>query len=86
MLLKILDILQEILKVLLEIRADLKRLLPVRTDEEEVLLDNSDVKRLLKIADSTLYRWRKNNRVTSHLIGKKRYYIKSELVKLMNNS
>lgn len=85
MLFKILQILQEILRVLLEIRADLKFLLPLINLEDEELLDNSDAKRLLKICDSTLYRLRKKKLITCRLIGNKQYYLKSELIKLKKN-
>lgn len=76
---------QEILSVLLEIKADLKLLLPLQHVEEEVLLDNSDAKRLLKICDSTLYRLRKKNLLSFRVIGKKLYYAKSDLINLKNS-
>ncbi|MBE9601869.1 helix-turn-helix domain-containing protein [Pedobacter sp. MC2016-24] len=85
MLLKILNILQEILRVQLEISADLKILLPVRNQEEDLLLDNSDAKRMLKVGDSTLYRWRKLQLIESRRIGKKDYYLKVDLERMLHD-
>lgn len=82
MLFKILNILQEILNVLLEIRADLKLLVPVNTeDKSEVLLDSSDAKRYLKVCDSTIYRWRKKNLIPYRIVGNKLFYSKTDLMK-----
>jgi len=85
MLLKILNILQEILRVQLEISADLKILLPVRNQEEDLLLDNSDAKRMLKVGDSTLYRWRKQQLIETRRIGKKDYYLKVDLERMLHD-
>lgn len=43
-------------------------------------LDNTDVKQLLKISDSTLYRLRKSDQLLSKKIGGKWYYAKSAIV------
>jgi excisionase family DNA binding protein len=86
MLSKILDILEEILHVQREISADLKILLPLLTEEKDVFLDNTDAKRLLKISDSTLYRLCKTNQINFQMIGNKRYYLKSDLLKWMRKS
>nr|WP_121272644.1 helix-turn-helix domain-containing protein [Pedobacter schmidteae] len=77
LLLKILNRLNQIEDVLMELRA--ATTFPV----EDELLDNSDVKRLLKVGDSTLYRWRKKKMINTQLIGGKYYYLKSSLTKLL---
>lgn len=77
LLLKILNRLNEIEGVLMELRA--ATTFPV----EDELLDNSDAKRLFKVGDSTLYRWRKRKMINTQLIGGKYYYLKSSLTKLL---
>lgn len=85
-LVQILQVQQEILMVLKEISAYLLKTNVLDAADNDELLDNSDAKQMLKVTDSTLYRWRKNNRITSRLIGKKRYYVNAELVKILENS
>ncbi|WP_316814469.1 helix-turn-helix domain-containing protein [Pedobacter nyackensis] len=86
MLLQIISLLKEILAVLIQIRTDLPRLCAVQPPLEEELLDNSDAKRMFKICDKTLYRWRKRNLITSLMVGKKHYYRKADLIKLAENT
>lgn len=50
---------------------------------EEVWLDNTDVKGLLKISSPTLYRLRKSNQLPAKKIGGKWYYLKSALLELI---
>ncbi len=85
MLLKIIALLKEILEELIGIKAALHTLSIQKIPIEEELLDNSDAKRLLKISEKTLYRWRKEKRINTHMIGSKHYYVKAELVRLMEN-
>lgn len=82
MLLKIISLLKEILAELKGIRAALNEHDMQPTPLEEELLDNSDAKRMLKIGDKTLYRWRKEKLISSLIVGKKRYYLKAELIKI----
>lgn len=85
MLLQIIALLKEILAVLIQIRTDLPDLYARQLPLEEELLDNSDAKRLFKIGDKTLYRWRKRNLITPLMVGKKHYYRKADLIKLVEN-
>lgn len=86
MLLQIIVLLKEILAVLIQIRTDLPGLCTRQLPLEEELLDNSDAIRMLKICSKTLSRWRKRNLISSHMIGKKHYYRKSDLIKLVENT
>lgn len=86
MILKLFNLLQEILRTLTEINTVLRELKPAHAIEPDELLDNSDAKQLLKVADSTLYRWRKQNLIAFKFIGKKHYYLKSDLRKMMGAS
>lgn len=86
MLLKIFKVLVKILSELTKIRTILQLMPTPQLPETEKLLDNSDAKRMLKICDRTLYRWRKENLICYTTIGNKHYYLKSDLVKLMNRS
>lgn len=85
MLQQIISLLKEILAELVGIRAELRTLSVQELPLEQELLDNSDAIRLLKISDKTLYRWRKQKLITAHLIGNKHYYVKAELLRLMEN-
>lgn len=86
MLQKIVSLLKEILSELIGIRSELRTLCVQRLPVEEELLDNSDAVRLLKISDKTLYRWRKQNLISTQVIGNKHYYNKADLVRLMKDS
>lgn len=84
--LKILHTLTEILVTLNEIKIFLReQQSKTLTEQGDELLDNSDAKRFLKIGDSTLYRWRKQKLISAQLIGRKHYYLKSALKKLVEN-
>ncbi len=73
---------QEMMVSLLkQILDTLLKFAPVQT--EEVWLDNTDVKELLKISDPTLYRLRKSNQLPAKKIGGKWYYSKSDLLRLI---
>lgn len=73
---------QEMMVYLLrQILDALLKFAPVQT--EEVWLDNTDVKELLKISDPTLYRLRKSNQLPAKKIGGKWYYSKSDLLRLI---
>lgn len=85
MLLQIISILTEILAELKGIKAALQGVYAPQPSADEELLDNSDAKRLLKVGDKTLYRWRKNKQINSHIIGNKHYYIKADLIKAKKN-
>lgn len=52
---------------------------------DEIWLDNADVKQMLKISDTTLYRRRKSNQLPHRKIGGKWYYPKSALLKLLKD-
>jgi hypothetical protein len=80
MLLKIFNILVEILRVVKETQNHLpaKQLNPIN-DLHDDLIDNTDAKRMLQICDRTLYRWRKKKLIDSQMIGNKYYYRKSDL-------
>lgn len=54
---------------------------PILSDE---WLDNTDVKRLLKISDSSLYRLRKNNILAAKRVAGKWYYQMDTLRELIN--
>lgn len=47
---------------------------------QEELLDSTDIKKLLHISSSTLYRLRKSKQVKSKLIAGKWYYYKSSIL------
>lgn len=85
MLLKITSLLKEILAVLIDIRTRLSRSDMEHFAHNEELMDNSDAKRLLKICDKTLYRWRKEKRIRSIMIGNKHYYSKTDLIHMKEN-
>jgi DNA-binding transcriptional MerR regulator len=82
MMLQIISLLQDILIELKAIKAFLQAVYAPEVPVEEVLLDNSDATRLLKISAKTLYRWRREKRISSQMIGNKYYYNKSELLKV----
>lgn len=86
MLQQIISLLKEILSELIGIRSELRTLCVQQLPDEEELLDNSDAIRYLKISDKTLYRWRKQNLITTHVIGNKHYYNKAELLRLIKKS
>ena len=85
MLLKIISLLKEILAVLIDIRTGLSRPNMEHIQSKDELMDNSDAKRLLKICGKTLYRWRKEKRIRSIMIGNKHYYSKTELIHMKEN-
>jgi len=62
----------------------LQNMTPITT--EEVWLDSTDVKQILKISDPTLYRLRKNNVLSTRKIGGKWYYSKSALLQLLRGN
>ena len=75
---------QEMVSLLRQILDVLQNFAPVQKTEE-VWLDNTDVKRMLKISDPTLYRLRKSNQLPAKKIGGKWYYAKSDLLKLIRS-
>jgi hypothetical protein len=85
MLVQILQLLQEILTILKEISTHLIKFNGADTTSCDELLDNSDVKRMLKVTDSTLYRWRKQELIVARRIGKKDYYQRVDLERLLKN-
>ncbi|WEK21640.1 MAG: helix-turn-helix domain-containing protein [Candidatus Pedobacter colombiensis] len=85
MLLQIISLLKEILAVLIDIRTKLPMVYARPVPLEEELLDNSDAKRLFKVCDQTLYRWRKKKLISTRMIGNKHYYLKADLIKMTEN-
>lgn len=55
-----------------------------KTDQQEEWLDNTDVKRMLKISDSSLYRLRKNQLLPCKRIAGKWYYSKLAIATIIN--
>ncbi|TKB98643.1 MerR family transcriptional regulator [Pedobacter cryophilus] len=68
--------LHELLEMQYEMLQLLKKLSSPKT---ATWLDNNDIKALLKISDSTLYRLKKNRQLKVRLIGGKQFYLLSEL-------
>jgi hypothetical protein len=85
MLEQILQAQQEILMVLKDISAHLMKTNALDASDHDELLDNSDAKQMLKVTDSTLYRWRKQHLIEARRIGKKDYYLKSDLERILKN-
>lgn len=56
-------------------------------EEEELddLIDNLEVKNILNISTSTLYRIKKSERITPIRIGKRNYYSKTEINKIIKH-
>ncbi len=52
---------------------------PFQQRQSEKYLDSADVKQMLKVSDSTLYRWRKKNEIKYIKIRGKIYYSISSL-------
>lgn len=48
--------------------------------DEEELLDSTDIKKLLKISDSSLYRLRRTKQIKCRQIAGKWYYFKSSIL------
>jgi len=48
--------------------------------QQEELLDSTDIKQMLNISDSTLYRLRKSKQIKCKLIAGKWYYYKSSIL------
>lgn len=84
MLLKIYNLLVEILKIVSETqdRLPLKHVI-AESCPNDALLDNTDAKRLLQVTDRTLFRWRKDKLIEYQVIGHKYYYRKSDLQRFL---
>ena len=78
------DVLSFFANHVLEIKELLLRLIKNQTPSDEYL-DSADVKRILKISDSTLYRYRKNHIIPMVKYGKKLYCRRSSLLNMIKN-
>ncbi|MBG6233517.1 hypothetical protein IWX76_000072 [Pedobacter sp. CAN_A7] len=84
MLLKIYNLLVEILKIVSETQDRLQiNQVIIESCPNDDLLDNADAKRLLQISDKTLFRWRKEKLIEYQIIGNKHYYRKSDLKRFL---
>ena len=85
MLLKIYNLLVQILKIVSETqdRMPINPMIAEKNCPKDALLDNTDAKRLLQISDSTLFRWRKAKLIEYQVIGNKYYYRKSDLQRFL---
>lgn len=83
----IINLLKQILEVQKEILVLLKNVhanhlcSTSKSELEQDLIDNVDVKSILKISDSTLYRLRRNKRINTLRIGGRHYYSIAEIKK-----
>lgn len=68
-------------KILMLLQSVEQKVIPVVTDE---WLDNTDVKRLLKISDSSLYRLRKQQLLPCKRIAGKWYYSRLALATIIS--
>jgi hypothetical protein len=72
------------LEVLIGIQQKMLALLATEAEgnalAQEELLDSTDIKKMLHISSSTLYRLRKNKQVKCKLIAGKWYYFKSSIL------
>jgi len=72
------------LEILIGIQQEMLSLLAMRAEvnalAQEELLDGTDIKKLLHISDSTLYRLRKQKQLKCKLIAGKWYYYKSDIL------
>ena len=55
------------------------------TIEVKHMLDNRDMRLLLKVCDRTLWRWRRNRQLASFKIGGKIYYMAADVHKFLRS-
>ena len=55
------------------------------TIEGKHMLDNRDMRLLLKVCDRTLWRWRRNRQLASFKIGGKIYYMAADVHKFLRS-
>ena len=55
------------------------------TIEGKRMLDNRDMRLLLKVCDRTLWRWRRNRQLASFKIGGKIYYMAADVHKFLRS-
>lgn len=53
--------------------------------DDEILLDNQDLCLLLKVSKRTLQRFRSSGKLPYRLIGKKTYYLESDVFEFIQN-
>ena len=70
---------EQIIALQQELLVALRAQAPDHWAQQDEWLDAADVKQLLKIGDTTLYRLTKNNRLAHKKIGGKRYYLKTAI-------
>ena len=63
-------------------KSDLKN---ERPSLETMYLDSAQIKQMLKVSDSTLYRWRQNKILAFKQIGKKFYYPYQLIINFMES-